>query len=261
MHVGARRRALVPVQHRVHPPHQRPRLASTTCAASSSTPSYLVLGPGRRLPRRAGRHAARPAPPAGHHQVQPGAHLDAGERGRHRRRLPVRLRHGGPGRLPVRRPHAARCGTAIAQTRGVRAGHALAAALLRPDPLLPGRAQQELLDVPRRRSRAARLRLQIEDDDVPLRRLPRVPARPRGVDRRVQARQQAAFDAERERWAALPPPPEPPTDAPSRRRRRRSLPPGATAVRADVTGSVWQLLVKPGDRVRAGDRAASSSRP
>ncbi len=61
--------------------------------------------PRRRLPRRAGRHAARSAPPAGHHQVQPGPHLDAGERGRHRRRLPVHLRHGGPGRLPVRRPH------------------------------------------------------------------------------------------------------------------------------------------------------------
>jgi allophanate hydrolase subunit 1 len=64
-------------------------------------------GPGRRLPRRAGGHAARPAPPAGHHQVQPGAHLDAGERRRHRRRLHVRVRHGRPRRLPVRRPHRA----------------------------------------------------------------------------------------------------------------------------------------------------------
>ena len=27
-------------------------------------------------------------------------------------------------------------------------------------------------------------------------------------------------------------------------------------MRAEVPGSVWQLLVKPGDRVRAGDRVA-----
>jgi len=66
-------------------------------------------------------------------------------------------------------------------------------------------------------------------------------------------KQQAAFVAERERWAALPPPPEesadaapPPTEI--------ELPPGAVPVRANVTGSVWQILVKPGDRVAAGDR-------
>ena len=81
--------------------------ASTTCARIVFDASVPRARPGRRLPRRAGGHAARPAPPAGHHQVQPGPHLDAGERGRHRRRLPVHLRHGGPGRLPVRRPHRA----------------------------------------------------------------------------------------------------------------------------------------------------------
>ena len=42
----AGRRAVVPVEHRVHPADQRPRLASTTCAASCSTPRYLVLGLG-----------------------------------------------------------------------------------------------------------------------------------------------------------------------------------------------------------------------
>ena len=61
--------------------------------------------PRRRLPGRARGDAARSAPPPGHHQVQPRAHLDARERGRHRRRLPVRLRHGRPGRLSVRGPH------------------------------------------------------------------------------------------------------------------------------------------------------------
>ena len=33
--------------------------------------------PGRRLSRRAGGDAGRSASPAGHHQIQPGAHLDA----------------------------------------------------------------------------------------------------------------------------------------------------------------------------------------
>ena len=67
-------------------------------------------------------------------------------------------------------------------------------------------------------------------------------------------RQQAAFEAERERWAAMPPAPEPPTDTEPADAGTETLPAGATAVRADVPGSVWQLLVKPGDRVRAGDR-------
>ena len=53
--------------------------------------------PRRRVPRRAGRHAARSPPPPRHDQVQPGADVDARERRRHRRRLPLHLRHGGPG--------------------------------------------------------------------------------------------------------------------------------------------------------------------
>ena len=40
----ARRRAVVPVEHRVHPPHQRARRRSTTCAASCSTPSTSCSG-------------------------------------------------------------------------------------------------------------------------------------------------------------------------------------------------------------------------
>ena len=69
-------------------------------------------------------------------------------------------------------------------------------------------------------------------------------------------RQQAAFEAERERWAMLPPAPDPDlgpvasaasTDEPA-------LAPDETAVRADVTSSVWQLAVQPGARVLAGDR-------
>jgi urea carboxylase len=66
-------------------------------------------------------------------------------------------------------------------------------------------------------------------------------------------RQQSAFEAERERWAKLPPFEEPSTVeelAPD----VEEIPPGSAAVRAEVTGSVWQLLVKPGDRVKRGER-------
>jgi urea carboxylase len=69
-------------------------------------------------------------------------------------------------------------------------------------------------------------------------------------------RQQAAFEEERERWAQMPPAPDPAAgDTPERAgEETEALPPGATAVRADVPGSVWQVLVKAGERVRAGDR-------
>ena len=86
---------------------------STTCDEREdvfdivAAATYLVRRARRRLPRRAGRGADRPAAPPGHHEVRPGPHLDAAERRRHRRRLPVRLRHGGARRVPARRPHRA----------------------------------------------------------------------------------------------------------------------------------------------------------
>ena len=76
--------------------------------------SYLVLGLGDVYLGAPVATPLDPAPPAGDDEVQPGPHLDAGERRRHRRRLPVHLRDGGTGRLPVRRPHGARSGTASA---------------------------------------------------------------------------------------------------------------------------------------------------
>jgi len=66
-----------------------------------------------------------------------------------------------------------------------------------------------------------------------------------------RARQRAAFIAERERWAALPPPPEV-ADVPVAA--DDAVPPGALAVRAAVTGSVWQIAAPAGARVAAGDR-------
>jgi urea carboxylase len=66
-------------------------------------------------------------------------------------------------------------------------------------------------------------------------------------------RQQAAFEAERERWKALPEFVEATTvieeDA-----GEPALGPGETAVRAEVTGSVWQVAAELGQVVKAGDR-------
>jgi urea carboxylase len=77
----------------------------------------------------------------------------------------------------------------------------------------------------------------------------------RGADRiaAFKRTQQAAFDAERRRWAeqgldlfvedaATAPPP--PADAPA---------PGTVAVTAPIPGNVWQVKVAPGERVDAGD--------
>ena len=95
-----------PRQHRVHPAHQRSRRRR---AGARHRVRRAVPGarPRRRLSGRARRHSAGPTAPAGDHEVQPGADLDAGERRRHRRGVHVHLRHGRARRLPVRRPHHA----------------------------------------------------------------------------------------------------------------------------------------------------------
>ncbi len=59
-------------------------------------------GAGRRLPGSAGGDAGRSAPSPGDDEIQSGAHLDSGERGGHRRRVSLRVRHGRAGRLSVR---------------------------------------------------------------------------------------------------------------------------------------------------------------
>jgi urea carboxylase len=66
--------------------------------------------------------------------------------------------------------------------------------------------------------------------------------------------QQAAFDAERERWAAagqaeFMEQPEAPAPA-----AQASLPEGCVAVRSPMTANVWQVAVEPGQRVEAGQR-------
>ena len=68
--------------------------------------------------------------------------------------------------------------------------------------------------------------------------------------------QQAAFEAERERWSLLPQAADSTTDAEpaGSADAAAALEPGEIPVRADVTASVWQLAVEPGASVSAGDR-------
>ena len=69
-----------------------------------------------------------------------------------------------------------------------------------------------------------------------------------------KARQQAAFEEERERWALLPQAEEKEPVAEAGGSGELELLPGEVAVRSQVAGSVWQVVVNPGDRVRAGDK-------
>jgi urea carboxylase len=66
--------------------------------------------------------------------------------------------------------------------------------------------------------------------------------------------QQAAFLAERERWAAAGQPEfvEPPDDLPATV--HVDVPDGCEAVRSPMTASVWQVAIEPGQRVEAGQK-------
>ena len=105
--------------------------------------------------------------------------------------------------------------------------------------------------VPGRVSARAR-RPEDRGDDVPVRRLPRLP----GAATRPRSRRSGPASARRSSPSAsggrrLPPLPEV-VDAPAAA--EDAMPPGAIAVRAAVTGSVWQISVPAGTRVAAGDR-------
>jgi urea carboxylase len=83
----------------------------------------------------------------------------------------------------------------------------------------------------------------------------------RGSIAAFKQRQQTAFDAERERWALMPPPPDPDVATGGATGGSRggdegepTLGPGEVAARAEVTSSVWQVLVEPGAQVEAGTR-------
>jgi urea carboxylase len=79
----------------------------------------------------------------------------------------------------------------------------------------------------------------------------------RGIDGEASAfkrQQQAAFMAERERWAAAGQPEfiEAPDSLPVAV--QAEIPDGCEAVRAPMTASVWQVAVEPGQRVEAGQK-------
>ena len=201
MRVGARRRALVPEQHRVHPPHQRPRL-DRRGAAHRLRRELPGARPGRRLSRRAGGDAARSAPPPGHHQIQPGAHLDAGERRRHRRRLSVHLRHGRARAAISSSAAPCRCGTRYRETGAFEPGkpwllrffdqirfYPVSGEELRDfrDGFLEGKRHIEIIPA----------RFRVRDY------LAFVDAYAEKIAA-FKTRQQAAFDAERERWRMTP---------------------------------------------------------
>jgi urea carboxylase len=72
--------------------------------------------------------------------------------------------------------------------------------------------------------------------------------------REFKRQQQAAFDAERERWAANGQADFVAPEAPQVAASDDATPPGCQPVRAPVTANVWSIAVEPGQRVEAGDR-------
>jgi urea carboxylase len=69
-----------------------------------------------------------------------------------------------------------------------------------------------------------------------------------------KAKQQAAFEAERDRWAELPQAAEVDVGFEAEPVSGPALGPGESAVTSQIAGSVWQVLVREGDRVNVGDR-------
>ncbi len=133
---------------------------------------------------------------------------------------------------------------------------ALAAALLRPDPLL--RRQRRGTAGDSRRLSARRLSAAHRGARIPPPRLSRIPGfHPRRERRHSKRRQQAAFEAERERWALAG---RRPVSSPRRRiepaaaRRWMRVPEGCRPVCSPVTASVWNIAVEPDSACEAGQK-------
>ena len=145
---------------------------------------YLVLGLGDVY---LGAPVATPLDPR-HRLVttkyNPARTWTRGERRRHRRRVPVHLRHGGTGRLPVRRAHDAGV-EPVPPRRPVRRA-ALGAALLRPDRVVPG--QRRGTARPARGNRGRARAGGRDSGRVRLRRVHAVPRGERGFHRGVPRR-------------------------------------------------------------------------
>ena len=99
-----------------------------------------------------------------------------------------------------------------------------------------------------------RYNLEIEHSDFSLKKYHQFLRQTATEAAEFKARQQSAFIAERERWAAAGQPEfvEPPDEFPASS--ELDLPDGCEAVRSPMSASVWQISVEPGQRVGAGER-------
>jgi urea carboxylase len=114
-------------------------------------------------------------------------------------------------------------------------------------------SEQELLamreDFPR-----GRCRIEIEETTFSLARYNAFVAEHREDIAAFKSRQQAAFDAERRRWASAGQGDAMPTDATPTESEALALADGETAIESHVHGVVWQLAVNEGERVQAGQK-------
>jgi urea carboxylase len=111
----------------------------------------------------------------------------------------------------------------------------------------------ELLDM-RDRFPHGKFELKIEEEKFSLREYRKFLKGIQGETAAFKATQQTAFEAERERWRdakldqAIEAPEEMPVAA------ERAAPAGCKALKSPAQGSVWNVAVKAGDRVEAGQR-------
>ena len=115
-------------------------------------------------------------------------------------------------------------------------------------------SEQELLRI-REDFPLGRYRLKIEDTTFSLRRYNAFLQENSASIAAFKQRQQAAFDAERERWRAAGQAEYASDDtvAESAADSELDLPPNGRAVATHLAGNVWKVPVKPGDTVAAGD--------
>jgi urea carboxylase len=99
-----------------------------------------------------------------------------------------------------------------------------------------------------------RCRIEIEETTFSLARYNRFVAENRDDIAAFKARQQAAFDAERRRWAAAGQADAAPVDASPEGSETLALADGESAIESHVHGMVWQLSVAEGERVQAGQK-------
>ena len=159
----------------------------------------------------------------------------------------------GPGRLPVRRPHRCRCGTASEQTAAFAEGKPWLLRFFDQIRFYPV-GEQELLRI-REDFPLGRYPLRIEETTFSLRDYNRFLENNAASIAAFKSKQQAAFDAERERWKAAGQVDyaADSADADAGAEARRELPANGRAVASQLAGNVWKIPVKPGDKVAEGD--------